>query len=701
MRRIDPVGAILGSGAFALLAFAAALWIVDGADSLQIGRPAEPVTVTLDADGSPDAFAVSRISPRGNRVALAHVPGRPHWTSAHEWFADLEIAADGPTLAKIRSARVTIGSRSFDVTGDELRAGWTKAAQEQVDRTALHPPADLRAEHSRVATFDPLLNWPGDAAVARDLVGNVHAYRFALLLAWTWLLWRHARGTPERKAGLERFAARATAATLALFVGVVLGPVFVSRLASPLSNEHLEGVQAACTAIWAKQGGDLFAKPSIDGCGNIYTPAYYLLSALWGRLFGLTLPSLRALTWLLNGVSALAAVAALRELGARRAGRWWLPLYLATFCFYAWIDNANKDALHVALSMAGFALIARSLRRDGACTGLVAAALGGLVWAAAFMTKQSHVAIVAPTLLVLLLAARAPALVAGAACAVGVAGATWAATMAWPNYWDWTVTIPKGHAFSPTMLAHALVPVAAAFCGYGVVALLSWWRAVAHDGTAADEVADVDPKVAARRRALAHLALAFAVGGIVMGCMSAGKDRGGSYALAPGLAALCIPIAAALAAPVRGRGALALPLLLLVLAWPGGSFVTSTDRRAADRLVTKVAQEPGEVWVPLEPFVNVVAGKRAFVPGFCLGEWTAAGRPLPDEILAPIREGRFLLIITPWNLPAGGGADLTKEPFPTIAQHYEVTEVLPRDDAFAVREGWTNALRLLWRPKQN
>src|SRR5262249_52858716 len=144
--------------------------------------------------------------------------------------------------------------------------------------------------------------------------------------------------------------------------------VFVSRLARPLSNEHLEGVQAACTAIWAKQGGDLYARPTIEGCGNIYTPAYYLVSAWWGKAFGLSLPSLRALTWLCNAIAALAAVAVLRELGARRAGRWWLPLYLATFCFYAWIDNANKDALHVALSMAGFAFLARSLRRDGACT---------------------------------------------------------------------------------------------------------------------------------------------------------------------------------------------------------------------------------------------------------------------------------------------------------------------------------------------
>jgi putative copper export protein len=691
MRRIDPVGAILGSGVLLLLVLCAGLWIADGADAMRDGRAGEPVTVEIEAPADAGAITVSRISPRGNRVALPNVPGRPLWTSAHEWFADLEVASDGATLARIGSAVVTVGSRRFTFTGDALRERWPKAAQEQVDRVALHAPAELRAEPSRVGSFDRFLNWPGDAAVLGDLLLTVHAWRVALLLLCVVLLRRHARAAPERRAALERFAARATAAVLALFVLAVLGPIFVSRIARPLSNEHLEGVQATCTAIWDRQGGDLFAPPTIDGCGNIYTPAYYLVSALWSRLFGLGLPSLRLLTWLFQAIGALAAGAVLRELGAPRSRRWWLPLYLATFCFYAWIDNANKDGMHVALSLCGFALLARSLRKDGSCTGVVAAALGGVLWAAAFMTKQSHVAIVAPTLLVLLVVAPVQAIVAGGAFAACAAGATLLATRTWPDYWDWTVTIPKAHAFSAVALGHALVPVVAAFGGYFVVALLGWLR------LARSPDADAD---GARRRRLAHLCFAFALGGIVMGCMSAGKDRGGAYALAPGLAALCIPVAVLLGAPDRGRGALALPLLLLVLGWPGGSFVSGADRASADRLVAKVAGERGEVWVPLEPFANVLANKRAYVPGFCLGEWTAAGRPLPDAVLAPIRAGHFAMIVTPWNPPEGGGADLTREPFPTIAAHYEVTEVVPREEAFAVKEGWTNSLRLIWRPKR-
>jgi len=700
MRRIDPVGAILGSGALLLFVLLPALWIADAYGALRDGRAGEPVTVALDAPVDAAAVTVSRISPRGNRVALPNVPGRPLWPSGHEWFADLELATDGATLAQIRAVVVTIGSRRFEYTGDELRERWTKAAQEQIDRVVLHPPAELRAERSRLERFATLRNWPGDAAVVGDLVGNVRAWRVALLCAWGVLLLAHARAAPERRERIARFAARATAAVLALFLLGVLVPVFVSRIGRPLSNEHLEGVQATCTAIWAKQGGDLFANPSIDGCGNIYTPAYYVVCELWGRLFGLGLPSLRLLTWLFLLLGALAAAAVLRELRAPGSRRWWLPLYLTTFCFYAWIDNANKDGMHVALALAGFAFVARALRRDGACTGSVAAALGGLVWAAAFLTKQSHIAIVAPTLLALLFLAPMPAFVAGGTFAAGVAGATFLATRAWPNYWDWTVAIPKAHAFSPGMLANALGPIAAAFGGYVVVALLGWRRFARGPGDEAnvEPSESGDPDVARRRR-LAHLCLAFALGGLAMGCMSAGKDRGGDYALAPGLAALSILVASVVGAPGRERAALALPLLLLALGWPGGSFVGRADREAADCLVAKVASEPGEVWVPLEAYANVLAHKRAYVPLFCLGEWTAAGRPFPDDVLAALRAGRFSMVITPWNPPRGGGADLSREPFPTLARHYEVAEILPLDEAFAVKEGWTNVLRLVWRPK--
>src|SRR5262245_14623432 len=110
MRRIDPVGAILGSSAIFLFVLLAALWITDGLGAMRDGRAGEPVTVELEAPVPADAITVSRISPRGNRVALPQVPGRLLWTSGHEWFADLEVAADGATLAKVKSAVVTIGS---------------------------------------------------------------------------------------------------------------------------------------------------------------------------------------------------------------------------------------------------------------------------------------------------------------------------------------------------------------------------------------------------------------------------------------------------------------------------------------------------------------------------------------------------------------------------------------------------------------
>jgi len=84
----------------------------------------------------------------------------------------------------------------------------------------------------------------------------------------------------------------------------------------------------------------------------MYTPLYYIVSAAWASVFGLTLPALRVLSLLLLAATAVSACAIARHLtGRARDGLLWLPVYLLMFDYYAWVDNANKDALHVALAI--------------------------------------------------------------------------------------------------------------------------------------------------------------------------------------------------------------------------------------------------------------------------------------------------------------------------------------------------------------
>jgi hypothetical protein len=662
--------------ALALAVLLAARWGADAAQALRSGRAALPVVVQVDGPPFGADLGAWRISPRGNREPLARLPTRLYWSSGYEWFADLELSVPRARLGELRSITVAVGERRSVWTAAQVESDWSHG-DASADAVLLRPPAALRAETSRAARFAALRNWPGDFAVAADALLTAHAFRFALAAFVVVLLRRWQRVSPEQRSRLERAALLVTAVAIAVYTALVLPAVFVSRFTLPLSIEQLEGVQATCTALWAKQGADLYGRPTIASCGNIYTPLYYLVSRAWAALFGLSLPALRAFSWLCLAVSACAAGFVLDALGARRGVGLWLPLYLATFGFYQWLDNANKDALHVCLSLVGFALLVRSLQLAGR-RGHGFAALCGVVWAAAFMTKQSHLAIAGLTLLAVLPSAPQRAIVAGAAFATATGLASAAALATWPGYWDWTVVIPRAHGFSLAQLADALLSVAAALSGYFAVAFV-WWRR-------------------AERRALAHACLAFALGGVVMGLLSAGKPRGGTYALLPGMAALCIPVAAAFVTPL-GRAALALPLLLLTLASPLPALVRGSDERAAARLIARLRAEKGDVWVPLEPFANVVAGKRALVPAFCLGEWTEAGRPLPDEVLDPVRRGELALIVTPYNAPRAGGVSLDAEPFKTIAEHYELVEVMPPSDAFAPKDGWINSLRLVWRPR--
>jgi hypothetical protein len=642
-----------------------------------VGDAVEIELIGVTPDALVDA-SVWRVSPRGNRSRMDRIPGTNVWTDMRTWYAGVEVAAPDAASLPV-SARLRIAAADRTVAVPAPRAG-----SAEVSVALPLPPA---ARPSAFGAFAGVANWPGDAVVGARLLASPWALALALasaLLAFAALRLRvsEARGLVWDQAVTRAVLVGVLGAAALFFV-----PAFGSRLVFPLTVEHLEGVQIATIQNWI-DGLPLYAAPSSAASGNIYTPGYYLLGRAWAALFGLTLPSLRALTWLLElAMYGSALHIAWRLTGARLAGWLWLPVQLLAFCAIAWIDNANKDAAHTALAMLGASCLVEGVRaRRGADVRW--ALLAGLLWALAFMVKQSHAPIVAAGVIGAALFARRLALPLALSAALCTAGLSLAAWLTWGDaYIDWTLTIPGKHKILlPNLIRPDLVFTIAPWLWIPAVVFL-----VLH-GKRDTRRGDLDA-------ALLPLVLVIAAGAALTGILSIAKDRGGPYALMPALAMLGIVVAIAprtLAA--SGVGWVVL-LLLLPLPFATRFGISARDRAAADRLIETVRSEPGPVWVPFHPWTSVVAGKPAQVPMFSVGEWMAAGRPLPPALLDSLEQQRFALVITDWNLPDSAQYSYDEEPWLTLRRRYRAVGAVPAEDAFRDKDGWQNVPRILWRPR--
>lgn len=669
-------------------------WAMDTYEALRSGTYGLPVQVSLELretidDENADSLRVLRVSPRGNTTPLSRFGSTTDWVSPKTWFRDLRIEMPAERVSDIRRVRVELGERVFEFTGTEVEQEF-QATTSDSGRVQLSPPRTVRAASSMLPTFADVINWPGDGVVGMHMLLQGDALRLLLLAFLLFWCVRLERGKPE-PSWLAPVLVRTTVAALLVYVVLGVVPTMVSRLPLMLSVEHLEGVQALGTWALLHDPGSLYQPPNVGYSGNIYTPGYYLVSGAWAQVFGLSLPSLRALSLVLLAATAAASAAIAGQLtGRARDGLLWLPLYLLMFDYYGWIDNANKDPLHTALAMGGFAVLAAGLNARGTRTRDMRCVVAGLIWALAFMTKQSHVAAVAPTLLVLLVVARREAWITGISFAVASAALSAASLAVWgETYWLWTFDIPRGHAFSFGRLAHGLLDFAPVGAGYVLIAgHLLWPRApraerVFRDGS----------------RETLYAFVAFLLGALATGCLSVGKARGGNYALMPAVAALAVLVSISLVRLRDVRSALLYPTLLFAMTNPLDRWVSERDVRAAERLVSIVAEERGEVWVPFHGWVNVAAGKPPRVALFCIGEWTASGREFPESVLHAVREQRFSLIVGDFNVPVSHPHDDSAEPWATISQYYSAVGTIALDQAFIQEDGWTNVPRILWKPR--
>lgn len=227
------------------------------------------------------------------------------------------------------------------------------------------------------------------------------------------------------------------------FIAVDLFVIF-SRMFYPYQLEWMEGV-ALVQVNRLLSGKALYVPPSIDFVPLIYPPLYFYVSAGVAKIIGLGFGALRLVSLLSSVMCAAIAYLAVKEkTNSKFAACLSAGCFAATFMLTGqWFDIARTDMLAAALSMLGIYL-AREQRDSGHSKIL----LSGLIFALAFLTKQSALGIGLAAIVYYLIFNWRRAIwltVSFAVSFVILYGIFWLSSAGWVNYY--LFTIPAAHAF--------------------------------------------------------------------------------------------------------------------------------------------------------------------------------------------------------------------------------------------------------------
>jgi hypothetical protein len=403
--------------------------------------------------------------------------------------------------------------------------------------------------------------------------------------------------------------------------------VALARLGYPYDLEWMEGGSLEHVARILR-GEAIYVPPSLEFTPYIYAPLYYYVAAVFAKLFGLRLLSLRLVSFAASlGVFVLIGLLVHQRtrsrLGALVAAGLFAALFQRSGAFF---DLARVDSLALFLTLLPVWLLLRSERHDVAA---------GALLAAAFFTKQSMLLIAVPAVLARAWSLRGPRRLRCLAAFVALAGGGTALLHLCTHGWSTTYmfTLPASHSW-----------VAGSWLGY--------WR---------DDLFLTVP--------VAMLALAFALaaalrGGavpavelaVVLGCLVeswSSRMHSGAFSnvLMPVYACLAWQTGTVLGAldassPVHSRRPIVRALapwaclLQLALLWfsPWKQVPTAADRAAGDALVARLAAVPGPVLVPFHPHLARLAGKATGAQEMALHDVLRGGdRPVADALAAEIR----------------------------------------------------------------
>jgi len=401
------------------------------------------------------------------------------------------------------------------------------------------------------------------------------------------------------------------------------------RLRYPFELEWLEGLSVDhVRTILA--GKPLYARPSLEFIPLTYAPAYFYLGAALSKIIGVGFLPLRLISIAASaGLLALIVRLVSRETGDVQAGLLGAGVFAATFGWTGgWLDLARTDSLFLCLTM----LAVYILRWHSSPRAMVSA---GALISLAFLTKQTGLIIAVP---------------------LGV----WCAFRGWRAFTSFTATVV-------VLVVGTSVLFDRLFDGWylyylfdvpkqhpvALQSILGFWR---YDLLAPMPIALVASGLYLAWRLLSADRLA----AIFYTLVGVGFTAGAWVSRLHSLSFINVILPAYLIAAVvfaiavsdttrRTAGALAtsrwrlLPLTLYSLAllqlirlsYRPASFVPSAeDIGAGRRLLERIAETPGRVFVPYHGYLPALSGKQTYAHAVTIADVIRGGRTDVEKGLA-------------------------------------------------------------------
>lgn len=491
---------------------------------------------------------------------------------------------------------------------------------------------------------------------------------------------------------LQGAAAFAAAAGALYFVGAFIY-VALSRIGYPFALEWLEGGSYA-QVHRLLTGQPLYEQPSMEYVAMLYPPLYYYAAAVISRAVGFGFLPLR----LLSFASSLGAMVVI-FLIVRPQGGSHLPALLASGFFAAayhlsgsWFDIARVDMLSVFLVLLSIWLLGHHHRAWHA--------IAGLTFAAACLTKQTHLITFACLLIYLTFIARYKLLTFLLPC-IAVLGISYIALDrlydGWFGFFVLRLALGSGEyvtfdpgTFVETALGFWLNSILLAL---PVVVLVIAFFAIAGLRSGAD-----------RSRTLFHLAYALGMIGTSWSVVQVGGYKND---LVPAYAGIAVLFGLALQRLLEQRQSIRVGALLALCTFQFAllwypippQLPSQKDLVAGRALVQQVRTQTGDVYLPFHPEIALMGGKRPFASWSAMyqlegnyggGDVRLAGR-VKTEFMRAMERRQFSLII------------LDQEPnwiWGDPERHYSRVEgpVFPDEDVFWPVTGWQTRPELILVP---
>jgi hypothetical protein len=445
----------------------------------------------------------------------------------------------------------------------------------------------------------------------------------------------HAARLPDRRdavGGARRLLGGVAVLSLAAYVVTAL-----TRIDYPYELQYFEGSTIEVSAR-VTNGLPLYGPPSTTFTPWPYPPLYFWITGELARVTGLSLPTLRFVSFLASLIAlALIVLIVRRATGSFLAGLVATGLFAGTYRVSgAWFDAARVDSLLLMLLLAAIyaGLVVRT-RRGGVVVGLL--------FLLAFLTKQNALIVAVPALGWLLWRrprVGLPAAVTFLATAVASLVVGDLLTDGWYSPSIVSQLLSQG-TVPRWFLEFWLVDLALPFAL--VLLALAWW--VRH--------VRLDPRGAPRPWDAGDWAYLFAaILGLWLAGLAGRLHEGGYVNVAiPAHAGLALLIGIATAVFLRHRETTA-PLLLgaaavlalqviVMSSWHLDVVPSAADRAAGDTLVQRLRTVPGPVLVPSHPYYLRLAGLPTHASAIAIGD-ALASRPgrMRDAVTAML----------PWSL---------------------------------------------------